>query len=446
MNPQTLIYSYGCDRIYAGGLYVPFLCSPPANSSASDNSRGGKSGDGPSLQALSALSMGARLGSYLTGKTMSRQSLAQGNSRQSSFSPEIGAELVLLAPTGEVRFYTHRLAEVMPREWLQRDFQTGQAPGPLRDYVRRIQGATQPLRGETFTFELRVPCQSSSVLYRAEAQPLYGESSQHLGYLVETRESGKERTEQEDPPAPLKDKGSAKWERHEKMVALGTLAAGLAHEIGNPLASLSAVVQLLQREVSDPGQQKHLQTLDEQIERITRIVRQMLSFSRSPAEESIPTDVNDLVEHAVGMVAYCERARDVEIQSVPDCDLPTLRIMPQLFQQVLVNLLLNALDAVEAVEGTSRIAVGRALCNEAVHIIVEDNGVGMAPEQIERAFEPFYTTKPPHRGTGLGLAVSYRLIQRQGGDISIESTLGEGTRVTVSLPVAELSAESVEEK
>lgn len=347
-------------------------------------------------------------------------------------APEIGPELVLLAPSGDVLFYTPHLGEIMPREWLQRDFQTGQAPEELSRYVRRVRAAVEPLPSQSFSFDLGCACQEQRGVYHAEARPLYGDAHEHLGYLIETREG--EAPEERRGPAVLNDKGSVKWERHEKMVAMGTLAAGLAHEIGNPLASLSAVVQLLQREVSDPNHRRHLDTLDEQIERITRIVRQMLSFSRSPAEESIPTDIDDLVEHAVAMVGYCQRARNVEIDSRPNPDLPTLRVMPQLFQQVLVNILLNALDAVEDCDGASRITVRRRLCRGSVHIVVEDTGVGMSPEQIDRAFEPFYTTKAPHRGTGLGLAVSYRIIQRQGGDISIESTLGEGTRVTVSLP------------
>ena len=139
-----------------------------------------------------------------------------------------------------------------------------------------------------------------------------------------------------------------------------------------------------------------------------------------------------MIEQTVRMVHYSHRARHARIESVPHSDLPKVRVMPQQFQQVLMNLLLNALDAVEGLEGDQVITVERAVADGWVTVVVKDGGRGMEPDQIRQAFEPFYTTKAPGRGTGLGLAISYRLTEVQGGRIWIDSTPGQGTAVSVS--------------
>jgi len=223
--------------------------------------------------------------------------------------------------------------------------------------------------------------------------------------------------------------------QREKMIAIGTMAAGIAHEIGNPVASLSAVVQLLKRRHRSDEDSHHLSTLQEQVERIAKIVRQMLEFSRPAAGNSVLADLDTLIEQTVTMVGYSHRARHASIVSVRNRQLPKLRIAPQLFQQVLVNLLLNAFDAVEGTSGENVVTVERAVEEGWVKVMVKDRGVGMSEDQIRQAFEPFYTTKPPGKGTGLGLAVSYRLVERQGGRIKIESSPGAGTVVTVAFRV-----------
>jgi len=226
--------------------------------------------------------------------------------------------------------------------------------------------------------------------------------------------------------------------QREKMMTMGTMAAGIAHEIGNPLASISATVQWLARHARSEDMGDRLHDAEAQVQRIAGIMRQMLEFARpSPGEWSL-VDVNELIEQTIAMTRYSHRSRHAQVESIPNRDLPRLQLMPQQFQQVLMNLLLNAFDAVEGLpDDRTTVTVDRIFEHGHVKIAVADRGVGMSEDQIRQAFEPFYTTKPPGKGTGLGLAVSYKLISRQGGHIDIESTPNQGTVVTVSLPVAQ---------
>ena len=225
--------------------------------------------------------------------------------------------------------------------------------------------------------------------------------------------------------------------QREKMMTMGTMAAGIAHEIGNPLASISATIQWLTRHAPPEDTRERLHDMEGQVNRIAGIMKHMLEFARPSPGEWAQVDVNELVEQTLAMARYSRRSRHARVDSIPNRDLPPVRLMPQQVQQVLVNILLNAFDAVEMLEDErATVTVERVFQSGHVKVIVADRGVGMSDEQISQAFEPFYTTKPPGKGTGLGLAVSYKLIRRQGGRITIESAPGRGTTVTVSLPVA----------
>jgi C4-dicarboxylate-specific signal transduction histidine kinase len=224
--------------------------------------------------------------------------------------------------------------------------------------------------------------------------------------------------------------------QREKMAAVGTMAAGVAHEVGNPLACLSAIVQLLQRRKC-PEEERHLRTLQEQIARITKILRELLGFARPDTDQQVLVDLDAVVESTVKMVGYSHRSRHARIESVPRRNLPPVRIAPHQFQQVLINLILNALDAVRGMEGKPVVTIERGVEDGWVSVKVIDGGVGMNEQQVRQAFEPFYTTKPAGEGTGLGPAVSYRLVERLGGRIRIDSSPGAGSVATVSFPAAE---------
>ncbi len=329
-------------------------------------------------------------------------------------------------------------------------------PEGLRHFIERVRTSPTPAGPERFLVTAPGAPGELPRRFRAYAAAVYDEASEHVGYAVvavdvteqlqfeeELRARNRERNREILVMAEALQRNQQEMSQHEKMVAIGTMAAGIAHEIGNPLASLSAVVQLLRRRPRSEQDARRMQTLEEQIERIARIVRQMLEFSRPAATDWVEADMDELTEQTVTMVSYSHRARSTEIKSIRNKNLPRVRTMPQLFQQVLVNLLLNALDAVAEDGSGGHIRVERVLEDDCLKVKVIDEGVGMSEEQIRHAFEPFYTTKPPGRGTGLGLAVSYRLVERLGGEIAIASTPGEGTEVTISFQTGQPAAEAV---
>jgi signal transduction histidine kinase len=222
--------------------------------------------------------------------------------------------------------------------------------------------------------------------------------------------------------------------QQEKMVALGQIAAGVAHEIANPLASMDSLLQLVERKPERWGPDK-LTTLREQIARINQTIQQMRRFAH-PAEgsmESVP--LNEVVSEAIRMVELDRRVKDLTIIRDFGDDVADAVVMPQALQQVLVNLLINALDAMAEVHEKRLVVRTRRSAGKWYAIDVIDNGSGIEPEHLNRLFEPFFTTKAVGKGTGLGLSISHNLMRKQGGDIQVQSSPGKGATFTVRIPV-----------
>jgi signal transduction histidine kinase len=221
--------------------------------------------------------------------------------------------------------------------------------------------------------------------------------------------------------------------QHEKMVALGQMAAGVAHEIANPLASIDSLLQLMQRK-PEKLKPESIQTLHEQTDRIARIVRELTTFARpadSAEQQTLP--INDVVTEALGMLAFDPRMKATRLQKSFAPDTGVVPMLPQAIQQVLVNLLRNALDATERTPQPT-LTLRTARHDGWVVIEIADNGPGITPKNLKHLFEPVFTTKPVGKGTGLGLSISYSLIARHGGSISVTSKPGEGATFRIKLP------------
>jgi signal transduction histidine kinase len=218
----------------------------------------------------------------------------------------------------------------------------------------------------------------------------------------------------------------------EKMVAAGQIAAGVAHEIGNPLSSISSVVQMLKRSKDKTRTAEQLDLIEKHIQRISAIVRQLANLSRPGEEKPEMADINQCVEQAVHLISFDHRARKVRVKFEPGRDLPHVPAFRGQLGQVFINLCLNALDAMPD-GGELRLWTQRKDNKLLVH--VKDTGIGIPPENGRRIFEPFFTTKDPGHGTGLGLAVSYGIVEKHGGTIDFHSTLGGGTTFVVELPI-----------
>ncbi len=232
--------------------------------------------------------------------------------------------------------------------------------------------------------------------------------------------------------------------RHqEKMAALGLLAAGVAHEVGNPLASISGVTQTLLRRTDDPKMIEKLDLINAHVQRISHIVREMQSFGRPPILDWKPCSINEILVKAVEMIRFDKRAADVEIALETADDLPATYGIEDQLLQVFLNVLLNALDALSSLgeSRTRRLSIVSSLAEPpdepALVIEFDDAGVGIPKEAVGRVFDPFFTTKEVGYGTGLGLAVCYRIVEEHRGQIDISSEPTHGTRVRITLPVLE---------
>lgn len=227
----------------------------------------------------------------------------------------------------------------------------------------------------------------------------------------------------------------------EKMAAVGGLAAQIAHEINNPIAAIAGVAQAIretrQSQCANRGGACRPELILEQATRIALITRQMADFSAPQAAEPQLLDLNALVESTCAFVRYDKRLRALALELELDRQLPAVTAVGDHLAQVLMNVLFNAADAIaEAkVEGRVRVTTGRE--GGAVLLTVADNGTGMDETVRRRAFEEFFTTKPHGRGTGLGLALSRRLLRAAGADIELQSQPGRGTLACIRLPLLE---------
>lgn len=218
----------------------------------------------------------------------------------------------------------------------------------------------------------------------------------------------------------------------EKLSVVGQLAAGIAHEVGNPLTSISSLVQVIQRTTEDNFAKEKLELVKNQINRIARTIRELVDFSRPSNYEVKLTDLNKVIQDAVNIVRYGKKSRDITFKLELDNNLPKVTIVQDQIIQVFINLLLNAVDAMDGKPG--EIKVETMIRGYNLQVCISDKGKGIPEEITDKIFEPFFTTKKVGEGTGLGLWVSYGIVKNFGGEIDFESEVGVGSTFTVTLP------------
>jgi len=269
--------------------------------------------------------------------------------------------------------------------------------------------------------------------------------------------------------------------RSEKLASIGRFAAGVAHEVGNPLGAILGYTSILEGgEVSPEESRDYLKRIEKEIERINRIVRELLNFARPSRMEAQEIDVNKVIEQTLSLLSYQKNFKNIQTHLELQPDLPKIRGDDSQLSQVFINIILNAVDAMpdggQLTIQTNQFIVEdqfpsryKALYpprrksdpeesdyshlrkpdplsalwtkfskgDQLVSIRISDTGIGIGREDIEKIFDPFFTTKSPDKGTGLGLSVSLRIIESMGGDIRVESQVGKGTTFEIYFPVVQ---------
>jgi signal transduction histidine kinase/CheY-like chemotaxis protein len=222
----------------------------------------------------------------------------------------------------------------------------------------------------------------------------------------------------------------------EKLAAIGKLAAGVAHEINNPLTGIMGFAELmLQSKEISPNQREDVQSILEQSQRCRRIVQNLLQFSRRKKGTCETVDLGALLEVALQLMKYDLVRSNIKIEKHFPDDLPAVQADPAQLEQVYLNLINNARQAMEGKkDGELKVSASRE--DGQVVLRFKDNGCGIAPENLAKVFDPFFTTKPVGQGTGLGLSISYGIIQQHHGTLKVESQAGTGTAFIITLPIS----------
>jgi two-component system, NtrC family, sensor kinase len=228
--------------------------------------------------------------------------------------------------------------------------------------------------------------------------------------------------------------------RLQRLAGLGTLTAGVSHELSNPISIITATCNTLLSQVADDNLStdellSHVQVIDYSAWRCARLLQVLRGYSHVDDSEYVVCDLNHIIEDSLILAAYQISQHDaIKIETELATELPALVCDPYQITQVIINLLINASDALNGHDGTITVSSWSVPVEKAVAFSVRDNGTGIAPNDLDRLFEPFFTTKLIGEGTGLGLSISHEIVQQHHGRISAQNNPDRGATFTVVLP------------
>lgn len=231
----------------------------------------------------------------------------------------------------------------------------------------------------------------------------------------------------------------------EKLSGIGEFVAGVAHELNNPLTSVMGFSELLQQADVNPQHKLHLGMIYKSAVRCQKIVQSLLSFARRHQPERKLVCVNSLVGAAAEILHYQMRTSNIEVSTHLDPRLPLAMVDPHQFQQVFLNIINNARQAIEAHRPDGWVRVTTDTCGTNIRVTFHDNGPGIPEANLSKVFDPFFTTKEIGKGTGLGLSLCYGIVKEHGGTIKVRSKYGEGTTFIIELPIAAGATEALEQ-
>lgn len=258
-----------------------------------------------------------------------------------------------------------------------------------------------------------------SVPLSVSATKIVNEEGDFVGNILILRDLGEVRTLQEE------------IRRKEKLAALGSLAAGIAHEIRNPLSSIKGLASYFGNKFAETVEDKEsASVMVKEVDRLNRVISELLEFARPSELKLRPTDINEVLQHSVRLVQQDAKAKNIEIDLAKSGDLPSVLLDPDRFSQALLNLYLNAIQATD--EGGVLSVRSSPSQSQDIKIEVADTGSGISPSDLNKIFDPYFTTKSS--GTGLGLAIVHKIIEAHKGDIKARSEPGKGTVFTIFIP------------
>jgi PAS domain S-box-containing protein len=227
-----------------------------------------------------------------------------------------------------------------------------------------------------------------------------------------------------------------------RLAAVGEMAAGVAHEINNPLTSVLGFSELLLEQDLPEKAKQQARFIADGSRRVSEIIKRMLTFARQTKPVRKQVDINSLIENTLTLRSYVLQTAGIRVITCYDSHLPLVNADPGLLQQVFMNLVVNAEQAIKSKRRGGRLNITTEKIDSGVRIIFRDDGPGISPQNLPRLFEPFFTTKVSNEGTGLGLSISHSIIAEHGGEIRAESEPGKGATFIIELPVPDISAKS----
>jgi two-component system NtrC family sensor kinase len=227
-----------------------------------------------------------------------------------------------------------------------------------------------------------------------------------------------------------------KMSESKKLATLGQLAAGIAHEINNPLGGIVMYSHMLREELQRPENRETVEKIAREADRCKKIVKGLLDFARQTKPERSEADINHVIDEVIGLLEHQTLFHGIKVERDFSTSAPLVNIDAAQMQEVFMNIIMNAAQAMSG-RGTLTVVTRLADSRRAIEIEIRDTGPGIPPENVEKIFEPFFTTKEVGRGTGLGLSIAYGIVERHHGSIRVESEVGRGTAFFVKIPVQE---------
>ncbi|HZD55993.1 MAG TPA: ATP-binding protein [Anaerolineales bacterium] len=293
------------------------------------------------------------------------------------------------------------------------------------------------------TIELEQRVDERTRQLQAAHEELSRTNSELLQLTLELEDRVNERTmELQAKNKQLREVSQQLWQA-AKLATMGELAASIAHELNNPLMTISLRVELLVSKMSQAAPNYHsLEIISQEVERMSGLVNNLLQFSRIGKQQISTLDLRDEIEKTLELIHYHLRNHNISVEVEAPKNVPAIHADRQRLTQLFLNLFTNASDAMPQ-GGTLTIRIGLDPGDGAGQVFIEisDTGVGISPENLPRVWDPFFTTKPEGKGTGLGLAICRRIVHEHHGRIEIRShgVPGRGTRVRINLPVLQES-------